>query len=125
MNCETALAERLVHAVVARDRTALASVVEPSVDFRGLTPNRTWEATDVDGLADILWEWFGPEDRVEEIVRLDVDQIADRHVVTYRLRGTNENGPFLVEQHGYFTATDGRIGWLRMICSGFRSDEHR
>jgi hypothetical protein len=30
------------------------------------------------------------------------------------------DGPHLVEQQAYYSATDGRISWMRVICSGFR-----
>jgi len=30
------------------------------------------------------------------------------------------DGPHLVEQQAYYSTTDGRISWMRVLCSGFR-----
>ncbi len=46
--------------------------------------------------------------------------MADRQTVSYRFRGHNDDGPFLVEQQAYLTEEDGRIAWMRVLCSGFR-----
>jgi hypothetical protein len=61
----------------------------PEVDFRGLTPNRFWEA-------------------------------HDREQVRFRFRGSNRDGPMVVEQQAYLTERDGLIGWMRVVCSGQR-----
>ena len=39
-----ALGTRFVDALATRDRDGLEAVLHPDVDFRGLTPNRVWEA---------------------------------------------------------------------------------
>jgi hypothetical protein len=115
--------ERLARAIATKDRQALLDVLHPEVDFRGLTPNRTWEAGDAEALVEIvLAEWFEPKDEVEELVSVASGQMVDRQTVTYRLRGENPDGPFLVEQTAYLTESGGRIDWLRVMCSGFRPD---
>jgi hypothetical protein len=38
----------------------------------------------------------------------------------YSFRGHDDRGPFVVEQLAYFTERDGRIDWLRVLCSGMR-----
>lgn len=38
----------------------------------------------------------------------------------YRFSVTNPDGRFLVEQQAYLEPRDGRIGWMRVVCSGFR-----
>jgi hypothetical protein len=40
--------------------------------------------------------------------------------VGYRFSVTNPDGRFLVEQEAYLAERDGRIGWMRVVCSGFR-----
>jgi hypothetical protein len=107
--------------MAAKDRQGLLDVLAPEVDFRGLTPNRTWEAGDAEALVEIiLADWLEPKDEIEELVDVSTDRVSDRQSVTYRLRGRNPDGPFLVEQNAFLAERDGRIEWLRVLCSGFR-----
>ena len=46
--------------------------------------------------------------------------MADRDRVSYRLRITNSEGTFLVEQQAYFGVEHDHIGLLRVMCSGYR-----
>jgi hypothetical protein len=119
---EQALGERFVDALAARDGERLAAVLHPEVDFRGLTPNRQWEAGDPAAVLEIvLGRWFEPSDVFEELVLVEHDAFADREQLRFRFRGSNADGPFVVEQQAYLTERDGRIGWMRVVCSGFRS----
>lgn len=118
-------------AALADKRSAeLADLLAPHVDFRGLTPGRAWEATGREQVIEILLgHWFAPTDVIEELLGVDTSTIADRRHVSYRLRGHDAEGPFVVEQQMYFM-TDGddhgdhkagRISWMRVLCSGFRT----
>jgi len=40
--------------------------------------------------------------------------------VGYRFSVNNPDGHFLVEQQAYLADRDGQIGWMRVVCSGFR-----
>ena len=40
--------------MAAKDAQALLDVLAPDVDFRGLTPNRAWEAGDAEALVEII-----------------------------------------------------------------------
>jgi hypothetical protein len=71
-------------------------------------------------VADVLQRWLEDSDHVDEVVAIETDEFADRQRVAYRLRGHNDGGPFVVEQQAYFTERDGRIDWMRVLCSGFR-----
>jgi hypothetical protein len=42
----TTLGRRFAEAPAARDRDALAALLHPHVDFRGMTPSRVWQAAD-------------------------------------------------------------------------------
>ena len=65
------------------------------VDFRGLTPGRTWEGTGPDAVVETVFgSWFEPDDEIERVV--DV-----------------------AEQQVYYRGTDA-IEHLRVMCSGFR-----
>ncbi len=96
-------------------------MLAPEVDFRGLTPNQAWEAGDAEALVEIiLGDWLEPKDEIEELIDVSTDRVSDRQSVTYRLRGHNPDGPFVVEQNAFLAESDGRIEWLRVLCSGFR-----
>jgi hypothetical protein len=116
-----ALGTRFVDALAAKDAEGLAALVHPEIDFRALTPGRFWEARDPDAvLGIVLGDWFEPSDELEELVLVEGDAFADRQRVRFRFRGRNADGPFIVEQQAYLSERDGRIGWMRLVCSGFR-----
>lgn len=116
-----ALGPKFAEALGRKDFEAVMGLLAPRVDFRGLTPGRAWEATDSRAVVNgILRQWFEDTDELEEIVLIKGDGFADRQRVTYRFRGHNADGPFVVEQQAYYTESDGRINWIRVLCSGFR-----
>jgi hypothetical protein len=39
------IGERFAHALATKDAQGLLAVLDPEVDFRGLTPGRFWEAS--------------------------------------------------------------------------------
>lgn len=111
-------------ALAAKDFDRIRELLHPEVDFRGLTPRRRWEADDAETLvADVLRQWFEDSDEIEELERVETDAFADRERVGYRFRVRNPEGLFRVEQQLYIGETDGRIGWIRAVCSGFRPVE--
>ncbi len=71
----------------------------------------------------MLTTWFEDSDEIEELVQVETDSFADRERVAYRLRVRNPEGVFLVEQQVYLSERDGRIGWMRTLCSGYRPVE--
>ena len=108
-------------ALAAKDFDAIRAMLHPEVDFRGLTPGRAWEASDPDALiGSVLRQWFEDSDEIEELLKLETDAFADRERVGYRFRVRNPDGLFEVEQQVYIGERDGRIGWMRSVCSGFR-----
>ena len=112
--------ESFARAVAAKDHEAVRALLHPELDFRAMTPKRVWEAADADGVVDALNVWFGPDDEISAVEALDTDAFADRERVGYRMRVRNADGEHLVEQQAYLSLTDGRIGWLRLMCSGYR-----
>lgn len=116
----TLLAEAFARAVAAKDGAAVLDLLHPDVDFRGMTPGRVWEAAGPADVLDALRHWFADDDHVEQIEALETDVFADRQRVGYRLRVRNADGPHLVEQQAYLSERDGRIGWLRIMCAGYR-----
>ena len=116
------LGMRFVDALAARDRDRLSALLHPQVDFRGLTPNRFWEARSAEEVLDIvLGTWFEPSDEFDELGLVERDAFADREQLRFRFYGHNADGRFVVEQQAYLSERDGHIGWMRVVCSGFRS----
>jgi hypothetical protein len=115
------LTRTFLDGLVAKDADALASVLDPAIDFRGLTPSRDWRATSPDEVVEIvLGNWFEPQDHVLEVLDVQTEPIADRHHLRYRLRVENADGEFLVEQQAYYDAPAGRITRMSVVCTGFR-----
>jgi hypothetical protein len=117
----SSLGESFATALAARDFARLRGLLAPVLDFRGLTPRRTWEASTADAFVDdVASVWFGPSDVVEEVLTIDTGTVGDREHVAYRFRVRTDGEPFVVEQQAYFNEHEGRIDWLRILCSGFR-----
>jgi hypothetical protein len=88
-----------------------------------LTPSRSWEASDPKTVVSaLLREWFEDSDEIQSLEHLETDAFADRERVGYRFSVRNPDGWFLVEQQAYLAERDGRIGWMRVVCSGYRPD---
>ncbi len=120
----TSLGAAFADALAAKDFERIRALLDPEVDFRGVTPSRTWEAGDPDTLiGEVLRQWFEDSDEIEELERVETDAFADRERVGYRFRVRNPDGLFRVEQQVYIGDRDGRIGWMRAVCSGFRPVE--
>jgi hypothetical protein len=108
-------------ALATKDYDRIIELIHPEIDFRALTPRRFWEAGDPDALiSGILKLWFEDSDEIEGLEHVETDAIVDRERVGYRFRVSNPDGRFLVEQQAYIEERDGRIGWMRVLCSGFR-----
>ena len=121
MHETTTLGTDFASALAAKDRDRLRELLDPEIEFRGLTPSRFWEADDSEAVLSILFErWFEDTDEIKAVELVDADAFADRERVGYRFSVTNPDGRFLVEQQAYLSGRDGRIGWMRVMCSGYR-----
>lgn len=119
---EASVGTAFAEALAAKDHDRLRQILAPDVDFRGVTPGRSWEATDAeDLLGNVISVWFGDGVRIDELERVETDTFADRERVGYRLAVTDADGSCLVEQQAFLgTDAEGRIDWIRLACSGFR-----
>jgi hypothetical protein len=118
---EFGLGVQFARALAEKDFVRLVDLMDPNIDFRGMTPNRNWEAEDAQTVVtDILAKWFEDSDQIETVESIEGDSFADRDRVGYRFRVRNPDGLFLVEQQAYLSARDGRISWMRVLCSGYR-----
>lgn len=115
------LGAAFAEALAAKDFDRIAGLLHPEVDFRAVTPRKAWEAADAPTVVgEVLSAWFDDSREIEELVHVEEDAFADRQRVGYRMRVRTPDGPHLVEQQAYIGERDGRIGFLRIACSGFR-----
>ena len=121
MEVQTSLGAEFARAIAAKDADRLRALLHPEIDFKALTPRRFWEASGPDEVATIvLGSWFGDGDDIEGVEHIDTDAFADRERVGYRFSVRTPDGRFLVEQQAYIEPRDGQIGWMRVLCSGYR-----
>lgn len=121
MHQTTTLGAEFAQALGAKDSARLLELMHPEIDFRGLTPGRSWEANDRDAvIALLLGHWFEEADDIEALEQLESDAFADCQRVGYRFSVRNPDGRFLVEQQAYLSVRDGAIEWMRVLCSGYR-----
>jgi hypothetical protein len=121
VDVSASLGDAFATALAAKDFDRILDLLHPEVDFRGLTPSRDWQAADAATVVgDVLRQWFEDSDEIEALLHLESDSFADRERVGYRFRVRNPDGLFEVEQQVYIAERDGRIGWMRSVCSGFR-----
>jgi hypothetical protein len=117
----TTLGAEFAHALSEKDFDRLSELLHPEIEFRAVTPRRFWEADDsATVISDVLRQWFKDSDEIESLEQLDGDAFADRERVGYRFSVRNPDGHFLVEQQAYISERDGRIGWMRVVCAGYR-----
>jgi hypothetical protein len=118
---EATLGVEFARALAEKDFARVLDLLHPEIDFRGMTPNRVWEASEPGAVvAGVLRRWFEESDEIEALEHVETSAVADRERVGYRFRVRNPDGLFVVEQQAYLDARDGRIGWIRVLCSGFR-----
>jgi len=60
MSADTSSGARFAQALVAKDFERVATLLDPEVDFRALTPNQCWRAR-------------GPEEVITEVLRRWID----------------------------------------------------
>jgi len=121
------LGRAFAEALGRKDATRLKALLHPDVNFKAMTPGRFWQADSSDEVVDevLLGAWFERSDEIVEVVSIETDDLSTAERVGYRFRVANLTGRFLVEQQAYLEPRDGRIGWLRIMCAGFRPEPVR
>ena len=119
------LGSDFARALAEKDAPRLSRLFAPELDFRAMTPRKTWQAHTADDVLEIVFgRWFEDGDRIDSLERLETDSFADRERVGYRLAVSNPEGHFLVEQQAYLSEgtgeDEGKIAWMRVLCSGYR-----
>ena len=97
------LGTRFGAALAAKNAAALRAMFADQVDVRAMTPNHTWEGQTPTGVIDdvVLGTWFRSRDSMELVEATATGVVGQRHGFGYRLRGTNADGSFVIEQHAY------------------------
>ena len=116
----TDLGAAFAQAMAEKDHAAIRELLHPEIDFHAMTPRRTWHPADIDEIIATVATWFDDNDAIESVEHVETDHFADRERVGYRFRVRNADGLHLVEQQAYLGERDGRIDWLRIVCSGYR-----
>jgi hypothetical protein len=115
------IGEQFAEALAAKDEARMRDLLGPEIDFKALTPRRHWDAGSPDEVIQIIFgAWFEPADRIEKLIAVETGTVVDREYVSYRLSVSKPDGPHEVEQQAYLVADEGRIGWMRVLCSGVR-----
>ncbi len=124
VDSSASLGSSFAAALALKDFDRVRDLLHPEIDFRGLTPRRIWEAEDAETVVGaVLRQWFEDSDEILELRHVETDAFADRERVGYRFLVRNPEGLFEVEQQCFIAERDGRIGWMRTVCSGFRPVE--
>jgi hypothetical protein len=117
----TTAGAEFARALTEKDFDRMRDLLDPEIDFAGLTPSRHWQAGSPDEvIGTILRSWLDDSDEVEALEHVETDVVGDRERVGYRFTVNNPKGRFVVEQQAYLDAPHGRISWMRVVCSGFR-----
>ena len=111
--------ERMIAAVAAKDRSALAGVFGEQSTMRALLPSRLAEASGPSAIAAEILDWFD-DAPVVEALSVRIDTIGDRHRVDYRFALGGMDVPRVVEQSACCTIEGGLVERLWLICTGFR-----
>lgn len=113
---------RLIDAIAAQDFAAIEACFAPAARFRAMVPSAVREEEGPAAIGARLRLWWEGLDHVE-LVQSEVEPVADRIRLRYRLRGHDADGWVTVEQTGYLQAEEGAISVLNLVCSGFRPAE--
>ncbi len=116
------LGREFVASIQHRDWDRLAACFAPDVAFRSVVPDRDEPFRDrlgPEAACAQIADWFDGGEAYE-LIGSTVDLIGDRLHVGYRVTGTDGGVRYLVEQHAFATLSGDRIGYLNLVCSGFR-----
>src|SRR3954451_24029837 len=101
------LGERFADAIARHDAAGLTALLADDIDFGGLTPGRSWEATDPAGVVEVvLGTWFEETDRIGAATHAEAAAVSDIRHVSYRFEIDNEDGARVVEQQAYYRQQD-------------------
>jgi hypothetical protein len=109
---------RLVEAIAAQDAAAIAECFSQEAEFRALTPFGLRERKGADETAALIAAWYG-DSTVVDLVDTRTGEVGGRLHLMYRFEGIEEDQPYVVEQHLFYTVEEGKIAAADLLCSGF------
>jgi hypothetical protein len=113
--------ERFLSALAARDFPELRASVADDVRFRLLVPKGPQAHAGAEETLSRFTGWFGDADELR-LEAASASTVADRLVVTYRVRLRNGDRWRLIEQHLVADARpDGCLQSMDLLCSGFHA----
>jgi hypothetical protein len=116
----SSVASAWVDAIVERDFSGAVALLHPEIDFRAMTPNRVWDAKDPAGVEAVLRTWLAdPDEDVQGIQATEPTSIENTVRVGWLVRVSDGGGPHVFEQQAYIRERDAKIGWMRVMCSGW------
>ena len=115
------LGRRFVALIVAHDWEGVAACFAPEARFVAVVPKERpfREKAGAEEAAGIIRDWFGDAD-ITELVSSEVEPLADRIRIAYRIHEHEPDGWYLVEQVAYATVGEGGFTDMNLACSGFR-----
>jgi hypothetical protein len=116
----TALAERFLQALDARDFDGIASCFAPNAHLRALVPEALREDEGSAAVAKRFRFWVG-EMTDFAVSDTAVEEFVDRLHIQYRMSGVDpKDGAVTCEQQAYVTLDDDAIAAMNLVCSGWR-----
>jgi TusA-related sulfurtransferase/ketosteroid isomerase-like protein len=110
---------RMIDALQAVDQPALERVLDEDVTLRALLPRRDEVGAGRAEVADRMLAWYRDSTGIVRVHDV-VDTVGDVWHAGWRFTLREAGTAYTVEQHAYCRVTDGLIGSIRLICSGFR-----
>ena len=111
--------------LAAQDFARLGGTLAADARMRALLPAGPREWAGADAIANRFARWFGGTEDFE-FVEAAAGTVGDRLHLHWQLRLRAERlgtGWFIVEQQAYAdTGEDGRLAWLDLLCTGYRSE---
>ena len=115
------IAHIFLTALAARNFQQLETSFHPDIHFRALVPPGLRTGANSQETTGWFSKWFSHADHFE-VVQSEIDQIADRFRIAYRIRLHDRLGWQVVEQQVYCTVKNERIEAMDLLCSGFRPE---
>ena len=116
----TAVTERFLQALEARDFDGIASCFAPKARLRALVPTAVRDDEGSAAVAERFRYWVG-EMTDFAVSDTAVKEFVDRLHVQYRMSGIDpKDGAVTCEQQAYLTVEDDAITAMNLVCSGWR-----
>ena len=117
----SAVAHRLLDAIVSRDATELYELFSADIWLRAMLVRETVEVHEAEAAAVLFDGWFGGAVELQ-VLHASTHSVGGREHLTYRLRLRPDWAPdtwHVIEQTGYARISDGRVRRLDLVCTGF------